>query len=64
MPVRFDGRKDLIGMLLLFLMPAAVAMILAIWMSSKGKLAIIISILIAAICVFFVLSYKKRKRKS
>jgi putative effector of murein hydrolase LrgA (UPF0299 family) len=64
MPVRFDGRKDLIGMFLLFLIPSVIAMILAIWMSPEGKLAIVISFLIAVFCVFSVLSYKKRKKKS
>jgi hypothetical protein len=64
MRVRFDGGKDLIRMLLLFIMHATIAMIGAIWMSPEGKLAIVISILIAVLCVFSVLSYKRRKRKS
>jgi LPXTG-motif cell wall-anchored protein len=58
MPVRFDGKKDLIGMFLLLFMPAIIAMVIALFMGAPWT-TIIFLILTALLSIYL---YKRRKK--
>ncbi|MCE5341064.1 MAG: hypothetical protein LLF92_08050 [Planctomycetaceae bacterium] len=60
MPVRFNGKNDLIGMLLMFAIPSTIALFGALFMSPDTKWIFLLIILL--IIVFLIVN--KRKKKS
>ncbi len=62
MSVNFNGKKDLIGMLILLLMPAIFAISLAILLPfiRNGKLPVVLIVLAVVLLVYL---YKLKKNK-
>jgi membrane protein implicated in regulation of membrane protease activity len=59
MPVRFNGKKDLIGMFLLLFMPAIIAMVIALFMGAPWTIIILLT-LTALLSIYYL--YKRRKK--
>jgi len=61
MPVRFNGKNDLIGMLILIASPAIIAMFVALFMSPSTRW---IFLLIILLIIIFPIVNKRSKKKS
>jgi hypothetical protein len=61
MPVRFNGKRDLVGMFILIFCPVVIAMLAAILMLPDMRLIIF---LISLLTVISIILYKFKNRKS